>query len=56
MFKGSDPINMDTKGRMAIPTRYRALLDEICPWRLGYYYRYEVYLPNALTASRMEKI
>ena len=30
MFKGSDPINMDTKGRMAIPTRYRALLDEIC--------------------------
>ena len=30
MFKGSDPINMDTKGRMAIPTRYRAVLDEIC--------------------------
>ncbi|MDB9949676.1 hypothetical protein OAD32_07110 [Porticoccaceae bacterium] len=25
MFKGSDPINMDTKGRMAIPTRYRPL-------------------------------
>ena len=30
MFKGSDPINMDTKGRMAIPTRYRPLLDELC--------------------------
>ena len=30
MFKGSDQINMDTKGRMAIPTRYRALLDDIC--------------------------
>ncbi|MAW24120.1 MAG: transcriptional regulator MraZ [Cellvibrionales bacterium TMED47] len=30
MFRGSDPINMDAKGRMAIPTRYRALLDEVC--------------------------
>jgi MraZ protein len=30
VFKGIDPINMDTKGRMAIPTRYRAVLDEIC--------------------------
>lgn len=30
MFRGSDPINMDAKGRMAIPTRYRTLLDEIC--------------------------
>ena len=30
MFKGSDPINMDAKGRMAIPTRYRTVLDEIC--------------------------
>ena len=30
MFKGSDPINMDAKGRMAIPTRYRTMLDEIC--------------------------
>lgn len=30
MFRGSDPINMDAKGRMAIPTRYRALLSEIC--------------------------
>jgi len=30
VFKGSDPINMDTKGRMAIPTLYRPLLDEIC--------------------------
>jgi MraZ protein len=30
MFRGSDPINMDAKGRMAIPTRYRALLEEAC--------------------------
>jgi MraZ protein len=30
MFRGSDPINMDAKGRMAIPTRYRALLEEVC--------------------------
>ena len=30
MFRGSDPINMDAKGRMAIPTRYRRLLSEIC--------------------------
>ena len=30
MFKGSDPISMDAKGRMAIPTRYRTVLDEIC--------------------------
>lgn len=30
MFRGSDPINMDAKGRMAIPTRYRALLAEVC--------------------------
>ncbi len=30
VFRGSDPINMDTKGRMAIPTRYRSLLEDIC--------------------------
>jgi MraZ protein len=30
MFRGSDPINMDSKGRMAVPTRYRAVLSEIC--------------------------
>ena len=30
MFRGSDPINMDAKGRMAIPTRYRVLLEEVC--------------------------
>ena len=30
MFRGSDPINMDAKGRMAIPTRYRELLREMC--------------------------
>jgi MraZ protein len=30
MFRGSDPINMDGKGRMAIPTRYRERLDHTC--------------------------
>ena len=30
MFRGSDPINMDAKGRMAIPTRYRSVLEDIC--------------------------
>ena len=30
MFRGSDPINMDAKGRMAIPTRYRTLFEDIC--------------------------
>ena len=30
MFRGSDPINMDAKGRMAIPTRYRDLLSQLC--------------------------
>ena len=34
MFKGSDPINMDAKGRIAIPTRYRSVLDEICAGEL----------------------
>jgi MraZ protein len=29
VFRGSDPINMDTKGRMAMPTRYRAMLKDI---------------------------
>jgi len=28
MFRGITPINLDTKGRMAIPTRYRAQLTE----------------------------
>lgn len=34
MFRGSDPINMDAKGRIAIPTRYRVLLDELCQGNL----------------------
>ncbi len=28
MFRGINAVNMDTKGRMAIPTRYRAALSE----------------------------
>jgi len=34
MFRGSDPINMDAKGRMAIPTRYRHLLSQLCDGNL----------------------
>ena len=30
MFRGSDSINMDSKGRLAIPTRYRSVLSELC--------------------------
>ncbi|MFQ3345686.1 MAG: MraZ protein [Porticoccaceae bacterium] len=34
VFRGSDPINMDTKGRMAIPTRYRGVLADMCSGNL----------------------
>jgi MraZ protein len=30
IFRGSDPINMDSKGRLAIPTRYRGILSDLC--------------------------
>lgn len=30
MFRGISTINLDGKGRMAIPTRYRAELEECC--------------------------
>ena len=30
MFRGINPINLDTKGRMAIPSRYREPLSEHC--------------------------
>lgn len=30
MFSGSSSINLDLKGRIAIPTRYRTELQEIC--------------------------
>ena len=30
MFRGMNAINMDPKGRMALPTRYRQLVQEIC--------------------------
>ena len=30
MFRGVNPINMDTKGRMAIPSRYREQLSVHC--------------------------
>jgi MraZ protein len=34
MFQGSQSINMDSKGRMAIPSRYRDVLAAACQGRL----------------------
>ena len=34
MFKGGSTVNLDTKGRMALPTRYRGQLEEDCGGRL----------------------
>ncbi len=34
MFRGFNPINIDEKGRLAIPTRYRAELRECCDHQL----------------------
>ncbi len=34
VFQGSQSINMDTKGRMAIPSKYRDLLAAACNGRL----------------------
>ena len=34
MFKGVSPINIDAKGRMAMPAKYRERLRELCDGRL----------------------
>ncbi len=34
MFRGSSPINLDEKGRLAVPTRYRAELRDCCDQQL----------------------
>lgn len=34
MFRGFNSINLDEKGRMAVPTRYRAELQRICEGKL----------------------
>lgn len=34
MFRGASSINLDAKGRLAIPTRYREELQECCERRL----------------------
>lgn len=34
MYFGETAINLDAKGRFAVPTRYRALIDEQCAGRL----------------------
>ena len=34
MFRGVSPINLDAKGRLAIPTRYREELRDCCERRL----------------------
>ena len=34
MFKGVSPINVDAKGRMAMPAKYRERLKDLCEGRL----------------------
>ena len=34
MFRGGNTVNLDAKGRMALPTRYRGQLEESCAGRL----------------------
>lgn len=34
MFRGASSINLDTKGRLAIPTKYRSELQECCECQL----------------------
>ncbi|MEJ2552671.1 MAG: cell division/cell wall cluster transcriptional repressor MraZ, partial [Gammaproteobacteria bacterium] len=34
MFRGVNPLNLDAKGRMAMPTKYRDRLREICGGKL----------------------
>ena len=34
MFRGGSTINLDAKGRLAFPTRYRTALDERCQGRV----------------------
>ncbi|MDT8450814.1 MAG: division/cell wall cluster transcriptional repressor MraZ [Wenzhouxiangellaceae bacterium] len=34
MFFGETAINLDSKGRMALPTRYREAIEEVCANRL----------------------
>lgn len=34
MFRGGSTVNLDAKGRMALPTRYRGQLTELCEGRL----------------------
>ena len=34
MLRGVNSINLDSKGRIAVPTRYRERLDEVCGGRM----------------------
>lgn len=34
MFRGGSTVNLDVKGRLAFPTRYRAVLEERCEGRV----------------------
>ena len=34
MFRGGSTVNLDAKGRLAFPTRYRGLIDERCEGRV----------------------
>jgi len=37
MLRGASQINLDAKGRLAVPTRYRAQLQETCKGQLVTY-------------------
>lgn len=34
MFRGANKVTLDAKGRMAVPTRYRPRIDDLCGGRL----------------------
>lgn len=34
MFRGATKVTLDAKGRMAVPTRYRSRIDDLCGGRL----------------------
>ena len=34
MFRGASKISVDAKGRLAVPTRYRQRIDDLCEGQL----------------------
>jgi MraZ protein len=35
VFRGEYPLSLDSKGRLAVPSRYRERLSESCAGKLG---------------------